>query len=714
MKSTNLSPDDPRLTAFALGELDHVEHAAVAAAVAADPALQAAVAEVRALAGELTGALASEPEPVAEPLNPPTPAPVGNEALPEPAGKVVRFPYYWITGLAAAAFAVLVAVRDEESPLVPTTRVYELDLHSPAEATSEAERQAAAEREESAQKRMAEARQMQSADSLVTNDALQQFAPMAAHEAPDSSKARTQFGMGAVKAEPAPAPYLSAASRAGTLGVHESVFPPPPPRTQPFNTEGYAVIDENPFLPAAGNPLSTFAVDVDTGSYANVRRLLNQRARPPTDAVRIEELLNYFPYTYSGPSAEDETPFAAHLEVASAPWAPEHRLVRIGLKAREIAGARAAANLVFLLDVSGSMAQPNKLPLVKEAMRQLVQRLHPDDRVAIVTYAGNSGLALPSTPAARSQDILSALKALTPGGSTNGAMGIQLAYDIAKANFVTGGINRVILCTDGDFNVGVTSTGDLTQLVAEKARSGVYLTALGFGTGNIRDDTLERLADRGNGNYGYIDSPKEARKLLVEQVDGTLVTVAKDVKVQVEFNPAQVQAYRLIGYENRMLRQEEFNDDTVDAGEIGAGHTVTALYEVIPTGVAWEGRTNVDPLKYQQVDAIEADDKAPRAAPSPELLTVKLRYKAPDSDTSRRVEFPLVDRGTSFAEASADFRFAAAVAGFGMSLRESPHRGSTTLAHVAEWASGALGNDAGGYRREFVSLVHRAIAIGYN
>src|SRR5690606_20616231 len=384
--------------------------------------------------------------------------------------------------------------------------------------------------------------------------------------------------------------------------------------------------------------------------YANVRRLLNQRARPPTDAVRIEELLNYFPYTYSGPSAEDETPFAAHLEVASAPWAPEHRLVRIGLKAREIAGERAAVNLVFLLDVSGSMAQPNKLPLVKEAMRQLVQRLHPDDRVAIVTYAGNSGLALPSTPASRSQEILAALDALTPGGSTNGAMGIQLAYDIAKANFVTGGINRVILCTDGDFNVGVTSTGDLTQLVAEKARSGVYLTALGFGTGNIRDDTLERLADRGNGNYGYIDSPKEARKLLVEQVDGTLVTGAKDVKVQVEFNPAQVQAYRLIGYENRMLRQEEFNDDTVDAGEIGAGHTVTALYEVIPTGVAWEGRTTVDPLKYQQVDAIEADDKAPRAAPSPELLTVKLRYKAPDSDTSRRVEFPLVDRGTSFAE----------------------------------------------------------------
>ncbi|MBP9914294.1 MAG: VWA domain-containing protein, partial [Opitutaceae bacterium] len=479
-------------------------------------------------------------------------------------------------------------------------------------------------------------------------------------------------------------------------------------------TEAYAYQQENGFLDVAQNPLSTFSIDVDTASYANVRRFLNQGVRPPADAVRIEELVNYFPYHYAAPAAvnrDDGTvvPFAASMEVAEAPWAPGHRLVRIGLKGREVSLAqRPAANLVFLLDVSGSMNQPNKLPLVKESLRLLTGKLRADDRVAIVTYAGNSGLALPSTPVRRAAEILAALDALQPGGSTNGAMGIQLAYDIAKANFVSGGINRVILCTDGDFNVGVTNEGDLTRLIEEKAQSQVFLTVLGFGMGNYKDATLEQLADKGNGNYGYIDSRREAEKLLVEQVNGTLVTIAKDVKIQVEFNPAQVAAYRLIGYENRMLQKEDFNNDKIDAGEIGAGHTVTALYEVVPAGVKMPvGSPAVDALKYQSpVQAAGRNWK--ENGDGGELLTLKVRYKEPTGDVSSKLEFPLVDQGASFENASADFKLAAAVAGFGMILRDSSHKGAVTFAEVSAWVRASLTDDAGGYRSEFLGLVGRA------
>ncbi|HEX2101478.1 MAG TPA: von Willebrand factor type A domain-containing protein, partial [Candidatus Synoicihabitans sp.] len=432
---------------------------------------------------------------------------------------------------------------------------------------------------------------------------------------------------------------------------------------------------------------------------------------PPKDAVRIEELVNYFTYDVAPPAAESSVPLTAHLEVAEAPWAPQHRLVRVALKARALAdGQRSPANLVFLLDVSGSMSTANKLPLVKDAMRVLVQRLQPEDRVAIVTYAGASGLALPSTPVRQAREILGALDELRPGGSTNGAMGIHLAYDVARANFITGGINRVILCTDGDFNVGVTSTGDLTTLVGQKAKSGVFLTVLGFGMGNYRDDVLERLADRGNGNYGYIDSLKEARKLLVEQVDGTLATIAKDVKVQVEFNPAQVQAYRLLGYENRLLRPEDFNNDAIDAGEVGAGHTVTALYEVVPIGAGEPPRAAIDPLKYQPRKA-EEPTRATAGAAANELLTVSVRYQPPEGGPSQRLEFPLIDGHGAFTAASADFRFAAAVAGFGLVLRDSPHRGSATLARVMDWAESATGADAGGHRRDFVALIRRAMDV---
>jgi len=377
----------------------------------------------------------------------------------------------------------------------------------------------------------------------------------------------------------------------------------------------------------------------------------------------------------------------------------------VGLKGREFAqGERAAANLVFLLDVSGSMNTPQKLPLVKEAMRLLVGKLRADDRVAIVTYAGASGLALPSTMANRRGEIFAALDALQPAGSTNGAMGIHLAYDIAKANLVVGGINRVILCTDGDFNVGTTNQGDLGRLIAEQAKSGVFLTGLGFGTGNYQDDTMEQLANKGNGNYGYIDSVREARRLLVDQVDGTLATIAKDVKIQVEFNPAQVAAYRLIGYENSLRAKEDFNNDEKDGGEIGAGHSVTALYEVVLAGRSAEGtRNRLDELRYG------SETNPPvRAEVNHELLTVKVRAKAPDGDVSERWEFPLIDGGASFAETTPDFKFASAVAGFGMLLRDSAFRGETTFSRVLVWAESGMANDPTGYRQEFLDLVRKA------
>ena len=378
------------------------------------------------------------------------------------------------------------------------------------------------------------------------------------------------------------------------------------PAQPEFNREGYDRITDNPFLSITENPLSTFSVDVDTASYSNLRRFLNAGTLPPKDAVRIEEMINYFTYDY--PDPEGEHPFSFHAEVAQAPWAPAHRLLKVGLKGREMAWEqRPSSNLVFLLDVSGSMQPDNKLPLLKSALRLLIERLGENDRVAIVVYAGASGLILPSTSGDQQRPLLAALDRLEAGGSTHGSSGIQLAYAMAVANFIPGGINRVILATDGDFNVGVTDQGSLTRLIQEKAQSGVFLTVLGFGMGNYQDSTLEKLADQGNGNYAYIDTLGEARKVLVEEIHSTLVTIAQDVKIQIEFNPLQVEAYRLVGYENRLLAPEDFNDDTQDAGEIGAGHTVTALYEIIPAGQeAPVG--SVDALRYQQ--ATETTEQA--------------------------------------------------------------------------------------------------------
>jgi len=464
--------------------------------------------------------------------------------------------------------------------------------------------------------------------------------------------------------------------------------------------ERFARFVENPFQDPQTAPLSTFSIDVDTASYAIVRRFLTAGQRPPADAVRLEELINYFRYADPAPP-DDGDPFAVRLETAACPWNPDHRLVRIALKGREIAAAmRPAGNLVFLVDVSGSMRDPDKLPLVKQALLLLVDQLREEDRVSIVTYAGDAGLKLPATGGDRPEAIRGVIRSLDAGGSTHGSAGIELAYEEAKRHFVPGGANRVILCTDGDLNVGITDDAALVKLIRAKAAEGTFLTVLGFGQGNLQDEKMEKLADNGNGLYAYVDSVREARKVLVEQLTGSTVTIAKDVKIQVEFNPAHVASYRLLGYENRVMAARDFADDAKDAGDIGAGHGVTALYEYVPAAVAGEGSA---PLKYRPRAA------GPEvAAASPELLTVALRSKQPEGRESVAREFPLVDAGGSFESASDDLRFAAAVAAFGMLLRDSAHAGSATLPLVAEIAGGAIGADPGGLRTEFLDLVRLA------
>ncbi|MDP6636537.1 MAG: VWA domain-containing protein [Phycisphaerae bacterium] len=474
------------------------------------------------------------------------------------------------------------------------------------------------------------------------------------------------------------------------------------------NTETYDRIVDNSFRLVTDHPLSTFSTDVDTASYANIRRFLTHNQLPPPGAVRIEEMINYFTYAYDQPTSRSPHPFAVHAQAASCPWEPKHRLVRIALKGRELDPTkRPNSNLVFLLDVSGSMGSPNKLPLVKAAMKMLVEQLGEGDRVAIAVYAGASGLVLDSTSCDRKEAIISALDKLQSGGSTNGGAGIELAYNVAVSNFIKGGTNRVILATDGDFNIGTTNNSELIRLIEKKASSGVFLSVLGFGMGNYKDSRMEKLADKGNGNYAYIDSESEARKVLVREMCGTLVTIAKDVKIQVEFNPAQVVAYRLIGYENRMLNKEDFNDDKKDAGDIGAGHTVTALYQIVPAGVK-VNVPSVDKLKYSSSTTSTAADS------SGEMMTVKLRYKKPDGDKSTRMDIVVRDDGKSIDKTSKDFRFASSVASFGMLLRKSQYKGGYTLDAVAELAESAIGDDPEGYRKEFVKLVNTARKLRAN
>ncbi len=467
----------------------------------------------------------------------------------------------------------------------------------------------------------------------------------------------------------------------------------------------FTPITDNPFKRVSEEPLSTFSIDVDTASYSKTRDFLmraNQLPRP--DAVRIEELINYFQYDYESPQPDAEHPFATYVEVTTCPWNSEHKIARIGLQGKTMnSDQRPACNLVFLLDTSGSMRAPNKLPLVIEGMKMLVDQLTEKDQVAITVYAGSAGLVLDSTSAEDPSQIHNALTRLSAGGSTNGGAGIALAYQTARSNFITDGVNRVILCTDGDFNVGLTGTDALVRMVEEEAKSGIFLSVLGFGMGNHNDAMLEQISGRGNGNYAFIDTPNEAHKVLVEQTNGTLVTIAKDVKLQIEFNPAHVGQYRLIGYENRILAKEDFNDDTKDAGEIGAGHSVTALYELVPAGTeADASQPKVDDLKYQR------KSQPSEAADSDELMTLKLRYKQPDGDTSTLVEFPIENKSVDFDKASDDTRFAAAVAGFGMQLRRSPYAGSWTLSDVEKVAKSAKGEDDYQLRNEFVDLVRKA------
>jgi Ca-activated chloride channel homolog len=464
--------------------------------------------------------------------------------------------------------------------------------------------------------------------------------------------------------------------------------------TPESNTERYAHATEQPFTLASSNPLSTFSIDVDTASYSNIRRLIHNGQGVEPGAVRVEEMVNYFDYDYPEPSAAQ--PFSVVTEVTRAPWAPEHQLVMVGLQGRHVATtALPPRNLVFLLDVSGSMEDENKLPLLKRSFTKLLDTLGERDRVAIVVYAGASGLVLPSTPASDRATISAALERLSAGGSTNGADGIQLAYQVAEQHAVKGGINRVVLATDGDFNVGTTSESALTELIEQKRERGVSLTVLGFGMGNYNDSTLERLADNGNGNYAYIDTLEEAQKVLVTEASGTMLTIAKDVKIQVEFNPAVVGAYRLIGYDNRRLADRDFNDDRKDAGEIGAGHSVTALYEVLTPAQA-KGLSGVDALKYQTVQA---------KGSAGEMATVKLRYKAPDAKESQLLAVPVANESVPLERASENLRFASAVAAFGMYLRKSEYGGGAGPALALQLARGSVGSDPHGYRKEFVQLV---------
>lgn len=470
------------------------------------------------------------------------------------------------------------------------------------------------------------------------------------------------------------------------------------------NTESYSPIDENGFRNPTINPLSTFSVDVDAASYSNVRRFILNGQKPPADAVRVEEMINYFDYDYPNPS--DEHPFSITTEFGDCPWNKETRLIHIGLQGKRIdTEDLPASNLVFLLDVSGSMNQANKLPLLIKSFQLLVNELGEKDRIAIVVYAGAAGVVLESTSADQKTKILESLESLRAGGSTAGGEGIILAYKVAQDNFIKGGNNRIILATDGDFNVGMSSDGEMKKLIEEKRESGIFLTCLGFGMGNYKDSKLETLADAGNGNYAYIDNILEAKKVLVTEIGATLLTLAKDVKIQVEFNPNVVESYRLVGYENRLLNEEDFNDDKKDAGEIGAGHSVTALYEVVLRGSKADTlRPDIDDLRYQNIDPNNA-------AYGSEILTVKFRYKEPDGDVSKLIEKNMKNKQDSWKNLSYDFKFSACVASFAMLLRDSKFKGTATFDTVLELAKESKGADLNGYRAEFIRIVELAKSI---
>jgi Ca-activated chloride channel family protein len=772
MSTPHINPNDPKWTAYVLGELDEAERAAVERLLESSPEARAFVEELKRASSALAEALASESPDVlggAQRAASRTAADAGR------APWLTRLPMQWRWGAGAVVAAVIVAaavLRPVEAPIPVAPKVGEVAVvprpdaptaPTPAIPTTDAgvadapARQVIATQPSAvgslsglrfdalarlpagatpdmgttaggtvtAPPPIAETVTASAAAPVVDGQPTARQVPLDAAFARESAAdaravavppaaGRVAFvpggiAGGVVGPMPAPAPPAAAATAPRPVAVSpafsgtsldvEGTRRPISP-----GTESYASVAENMFIRASQEPLATFSIDVDTASYSNVRRFLSQNQLPPADAVRIEELVNYFTYDYARPSGPH--PIGASMEVADAPWSPRHRLVRVGIKARDIdANKRPASNLVFLIDVSGSMNTPQKLPLVKSSLKLLVDQLGENDMVSMVVYAGSSGLVLPPTGGDRKSVIARAIDDLQAGGSTNGGAGIQLAYRQAMDSFIRGGVNRVILVTDGDFNVGITSQGELTRLIEDRARSGVFLSVLGYGMGNLKDSTMERLANQGNGHYAYIDTLNEARKVLVEEMSNTLVTVAKDVKIQVDFNPAKVEAYRLVGYENRMLQAQDFNDDLKDAGEMGAGHAVTALFEIVPRGGTVPG--SIDPSVFQP---------APRETPRPastsnDLLVLRVRYKLPDASESTRMDVPLPDRRRSFAEATADFRFAASVAAFGMILKNSQYRGEATLPWVMDTAEGSRGADRGGYRAEFVSLVQRAVSL---
>lgn len=803
---SDLLPDDPRITAYALGELEADDREVVEAAMRRDPTLRRTMVEIRATVAQIEGALAHEAattddagrDNVVEfPGAAREPAPVDRyrrSARP----KLLRYPqiYYVVGGLAAACFAVIAVWRTPPSAVSRPTAGAVASGGSESRETVLIDMSALVGAEEirreavdatvpprglleqtkaegkissaasagmltlSAANRSA----MSGRDGVIFNESrglagssLRDVTPITDFDtiAPrESAPPDAPVGMGApvvAKASaPAPAagtlflsPFTMSAERLraraaaaaaaqaladkkkaeanAILAKAEVFIPPPLPAALPPartdratpRAETYGAFGDNEFVSTAKFPRSTFSAEVDAGSFGHVRRFVQNGRRPPREAVRIEELLNYFPYRYAPPAAKGDAPLAASFEVTEAPWAPTHRLVRIGLQAREVAArARAAANLVLVVDVSGSMNGPGRLPLVKDALRSLLTKLRPEDHVAIVTYAEQAGLVLPSTPVARAQEIAEALAGLAAGGSTSGTLGIRLAYDIAKANRVDGGINRVILCTDGDFKAGPTTENEVAKLVAEQTKAGVLLAVLGFGTGDLKGGILEKIAAKGNASYGTIDSRRDAEKILEAHVNGPRALIAKEVQIHVEFNPAHVASYRLLGYENRGWQQAEAKIGQANGGQIAAGHTVTALYEIIPAredAKAARQNPDIEDRRYNFYAGVtDSTSSLNRSeAGGRDLLTVNVRYKKPDGVLSRRLDFPLSDVGAKFENASPDFKFAAAVAGFGMVLRESPHKGTTTLAQVVDWAEAGLAEDAGGHRAEFVELARQ-------
>ncbi|HOO21611.1 MAG TPA: von Willebrand factor type A domain-containing protein [Kiritimatiellia bacterium] len=783
----NPSNPDIQLTAYALGELSEDERRAVEARIQADPALQAAVDEIRALAAQLETELAGEPAPALSDAQ--------RQAILDASagggGRLARFPWRRLTGFAAVAAAVtlvfggvfwtatrslhgtLLARIDEKGEMAimeyeeqqldelleelsPPDELADLvipvappevemgmtpppDIQEFAAAPvmyEVAELEIASERLSPKPKTMPDvsapaAHGISGAEAVGSvngkafpadgRDRMQRVSASGIVVAGRQDDSWIKLGKApahmTVSFQDAPSTLANrAAGRASSLRGYGGGIPaccPPPDGIPPLsNTESYAPIKGNAFKSILEEPLSTFSIDVDTASYANIRRFLQAGQLPPPDAVRIEEMINYFPYTYEPP--REGVPFAVHVESAACPWAPSHALVKIGLKGRDLdAESRPPCNLVFLIDVSGSMSSENKLPLVKKSLRLLARQLTENDRVSIVVYASATGLVLPPTPGSQLAAINAAIDNLQAGGSTAGGAGIRLAYDQARETFLKDGNNRVILCTDGDFNVGITDSDELASFIAERAKQGIFLTILGFGMGNYKDDRLETLSNKGNGNYAYIDTFSEARKNLAEQAAGTLFTIAKDVKLQIEFNPARFASYRLVGYENRLLAKEDFNDDQKDAGELGAGHTVTAFYELIPHGVEPPAPA-VDPLKYQPQPAAEEEPAAPAIDlenASPEWLTVKLRYKLPDQDTSTKIEVPFTGTFSDFSEASADFRFAAGVAAAGYLMRHDSAVHSIGFPDVVDCTAAATGPDPEGYRREFIDLLKNAAVL---